>query len=190
MVTDLDALYVNFISGFELDLATAQLLHRGFRRFLYADLHSLFLGRLPDGTRIPQPLADPAAWFSCFDVVQLNDEELSQVGPDPLAVAALALGAGCRALCVTLGAQGAVVLTGSPVRSIRLAAQDSGLAPGESGDPTGCGDVLGAAAAGRLAAGASLEEAFREAVRLAARNLSARGASGLRDHLLGRLVAR
>jgi hypothetical protein len=119
-VADLDALYVNFISGFELDLPTAQLLRRGFPAFMYADFHSLFLGKLPDGTRVLQPLADPAAWFACFDVVQLNDEELSQVGPDPLAVAALALGAGCRALCVTLGSQGAVVLTGSPVRSIRF----------------------------------------------------------------------
>jgi hypothetical protein len=190
MVTDLDGLYVNFISGFELDLATAQLLRRGFPGFIYADLHSLFLGKLADGTRVLQPLADVAAWFACFDVVQLNDEELSQVGSDPLAVAALALGAGCRALCVTLAAQGAVVLTGSPVRSIRLPAGDAGLPPGDPGDPTGCGDVLGATAAARLLAGATLDQAFGEGVRLATRNLSGRGASGLRDHLLGRLATR
>jgi hypothetical protein len=190
MVTDLDALYVNFISGYEFDLPTAQLLRQGFPGFIYADFHSLFLGKLPDGTRVLQPLVDPAAWFACFDIVQLNDEELSQVGPDSLAVAAIALGAGCRALCVTLGSHGAVVLTGSPVRSIRLPPGDAGLAPGDPGDPTGCGDVLGAAAAARLLAGATIEEAFREGVRLAARNLSGRGASGLRDHLLGRLAAR
>jgi len=79
LVADLDALYVNFISGFELDLPTAQLLRRGFPGAMYADFHSLFLGKLPDGTRVLQPLADPAAWFACFDVVQLNDEELAQV---------------------------------------------------------------------------------------------------------------
>ncbi len=190
MLRDLDAVYVNFISGFELDLPTAQLLRRGFSGFIYADLHSLFLGRLPDGTRVLQPLPDPAAWFACFDVIQLNEDELSQVGPDPLAAAALALGAGCRALCVTMGRQGAVVLTGSPVRSIRIAAADAGLAPGAAGDPTGCGDVLGATAAARLLAGATLEEAFADGVRVAARNLAFRGATGLRDHLVGRLATR
>ena len=41
MVRDLDALYVNFISGFEMELGTAQALRQGFRGPIYADLHSL-----------------------------------------------------------------------------------------------------------------------------------------------------
>src|SRR5204862_543853 len=140
-VRDLDALYVNFISGYEMDLQTAQLLRRGFPRFLYADLHSLFLGKEPDGTRVPQPLPDAPAWFSCFDVVQLNEEELAQLGPDPLIVAAGALARGCQTLVVTLGPRGAAYFTGRPVRSARIA---SDPAPDSEGDPTGCGDVLGA----------------------------------------------
>ena len=88
MVRDLDAVYVNFISGFELELETAQFLRRGFDRFLYADLHSLFLAKEPDGTRVPRALPDAPAWFGCFDVVQLNEDELAQLGPDPLVVAA------------------------------------------------------------------------------------------------------
>src|SRR3989454_169248 len=51
LVHDLDALYVNFISGFEMSLETAQLLRRGFPQFIYADLHSLFLGKEPGGIR-------------------------------------------------------------------------------------------------------------------------------------------
>src|SRR5256885_14339098 len=92
----MDALYVNFISGYEMDLATAQLLRRGFPRFLYADLHSLFLGKEPDGTRVPRPLPDAPAWFGCFDTVQLNSDEMEQLGPDPLAVAAGAPAPGGR----------------------------------------------------------------------------------------------
>ena len=41
MVRDLDALYLNFISGFELALGTAQALRQGFRGPIYVDLHSL-----------------------------------------------------------------------------------------------------------------------------------------------------
>src|SRR2546422_4388585 len=83
LVADMDALYVNFISGYEMDLATAQLLRRGFPRFLYADLHSLFLGKEPDGTRVPQPLPNAPAWFGCFDIVQLNERsEERRVGKE------------------------------------------------------------------------------------------------------------
>jgi hypothetical protein len=184
MVRDLDALYVNFISGYELNLETAQLLRRGFPRFIYADLHSLFLGKEPDGTRVPQPLPQAPAWFGCFDAVQLNEDEMRELGDDSLATAADALGHGCRTLVVTLGSRGAAYFTGNPIRTARIPPDEA--APLE-GDPTGCGDVFGGAVAAGLVNGASLEEALREGGRLAGRNLAHRGATGLRDHLLGRL---
>jgi len=187
MLGDLDALYVNFISGFEMTLDTARMLRRGFPRFIYADLHSLFLARDADGLRTLQPLADGPGWFGCFDAVQLNEEEMGQLGPDPLAVAAGALSAGARLLCVTLGPRGAAYFTGTPVRTARIA-PDAGAGPPEDGDPTGCGDVFGATAAAALAQGAPVEDALRLAARRAARNVSHRGATGLRDHLLGRLA--
>ncbi|HVH67020.1 MAG TPA: PfkB family carbohydrate kinase [Gemmatimonadales bacterium] len=185
-VRDLDALYVNFISGYELSLETAQLMRRGFPRFLYADLHSLFLGKEPDGTRVPQPLPDAPAWFACFDMLQLNEDELHQLGADPFVVAAGALARGCRALVVTLGAQGAAYFTGTPVRTARIPADDGPLV---DGDPTGCGDVFGATVVASVLAGVDLEDALRLGTRMGARNVSHRGATGLRDHLRGKLSA-
>lgn len=187
LVQDLDALYVNFISGYELSLLTARLLRRGFSRFMYADLHSLFLGKEPDGTRTLQPLPDGPDWFGCFDVVQLNEDEMRQLGPDPLAAAAAALAQGCTTLCVTLGARGAAYFTGTPVRTARILPDDPGVSFG-AGDPTGCGDVLGAAACATLLSGQPIEDALRVGSRMAARNVTHRGATGLRDHLLGRLT--
>jgi sugar/nucleoside kinase (ribokinase family) len=58
----------------------------------------------------------------------------------------------------------------------------------ESADPTGCGDVFGAAACARLVAGDRLEDALRHATALAARNATFRGAGGLVRHLRGALV--
>ena len=185
MVRDLDALYVNFISGFELTLETAQLLRRGFPRFIYADLHSLFLGKEPDGTRVPQPLPQAPVWFGCFDAVQLNEDEMRELGDDPLATAAAALGQGCRTLCVTLGSRGAAYFTGSPIRTARIPPHDA--APLE-GDPTGCGDVFGAALCAHLLAGDETEPALRSAVDAASRNAAFRGARGLAQHLRGELV--
>jgi hypothetical protein len=185
LVGDLDALYVNFIAGWEMSLQTAQMLRHGFAGPIYADLHSLFLGRTADGTRVLQPLPEAGGWFACFDTVQLNEDEFGQLGPDPLGAAAAALAAGCRVLIVTLGAQGAVYFAGSPTRTARIPAP----APeGHDVDPTGCGDVFGAVTCAQVLAGAPVEAAIREGTRLATRNVSHRGATRLRDHLLGRLA--
>jgi hypothetical protein len=188
LVPDLDALYINFISGFELHLETAQLLRRGFAGFIYADLHSLFLGKEADGLRVPRALPQPSLWFSCFNVIQLNEDEMGQLGPDPFAIAADALRQGCTAVCVTLGGRGAAYFTGNPIRTERIAAPavHAPAFPRDT-DPTGCGDVFGGAAAAALVAGAPIAEAVRIGTQLGTRNLSHRGATGLRNHLMGKL---
>ncbi|MEO7986607.1 MAG: carbohydrate kinase family protein [Gemmatimonadales bacterium] len=186
MVRDLDAIYLNFISGFELCLGTAQALRRGFSGPIYADLHSLFLGMQQDGTRVLQPLPDATAWFSCFDVVQVNEDEMRELSPDPLTLSAQALGAGIDMLVVTLGPRGAayVAAPGSDVARTALipAAQVEAI------DPTGCGDVFGAAAFARLLAGDGVETALRHATAMAGRNASLRGAGGLSRALRGELL--
>ena len=188
LVRDLDALYVNFISGYELNLETARLLRRGFSKTIYADLHSLFLGKEPNGMRVARPLPDAAAWFESFNIVQLNEDEVTLVGPDPLAVAAGALAQGCTALCVTLGPRGAAYFTGNPIRTELLPVPV--MHPptfGQVTDPTGCGDVFGGAVVAALLGGASLPDAVRAGNQLGARNVTHRGATGLRDHLMGKL---
>ena len=63
---------------------------------IYADLHSLFLGMQHDGMRMLQPLPDAAAWFGCFDVVQLNEDEMRQLSPDPLSLPPRRSAPACR----------------------------------------------------------------------------------------------
>jgi pfkB family carbohydrate kinase len=242
MVRDLDAIYLNFISGFELALGTAQALRHGFRGPIYADLHSLFLGMQHDGMRVLQPLADPTAWFECFDVVQLNEDEMRQLSPDPLSLSAQALGAGTSLLVVTLGPKGAAYVAAPGFEGWRSDGRTGGRADGplpgagdrpqattaadpratrpsdqatagpsdrltvrpsdrltvrsaliparpvDAVDPTGCGDVFGAATCARLLAGDGVEDALRHATAMAARNATLRGAGGLSRHLRGELL--
>lgn len=186
MVRDLDALYVNFISGFEMCLGTAQALRHGFGGPIYADLHSLFLGMQHDGMRVLRPLPNAPSWFGCFDTIQLNEDEMGQLSGDPLALSAQALAEGARLLIVTLGSRGVayVAADGSgPVRTARVPAPYV-----DALDPTGCGDVFGASAFSRLLAGDGIEPALVHANRMAARNATFRGASGLAQHLRGELV--
>ncbi len=214
LLGDLDALYVNFISGFEMDLPTAQLMRQHFKGVMYGDLHSLLLAVQPGGLRTPRPLPNVAEWCRCFDILQVNEDEMALMAPDPMALAATALAAGVSCLCVTMGARG-VVYFASPdferLRDVRapgeaavggLARVASALAPIRTalvpaaplrgagpGDPTGCGDVWGATYFSRLLAGDKFTDAIRAAATAAARNVEHRGASGLAHHLRGELSA-
>jgi hypothetical protein len=199
----LDALYVNFISGFEMELEVAQLVRQHFRGPLYGDLHSLTLALQPDGLRTLQPMPNVADWCRCYDLVQVNEDELAMMAPDPMALAATALDVGVKSLCVTLGPRGVVYFAAPGFnRSSDLDARD-GLGrtlgairteriPAEpvrdaNGDPTGCGDVWGATYFSRLLGGDMFLVAMREANRAAARNFEHRGATGLAHHLRGEL---
>jgi hypothetical protein len=188
MVRDLDALYINFISGFEMCLGTAESLRRAFRGTIYADLHSLLLGMHGDGIRMLKPLPEAPSWFGCFDVIQVNEDEMRQLGPDPLTLAAGMLEAGVTALIVTLGPRGVVYVSGHSTGPARTALVPAPRSDGTL-DPTGCGDVFGAATFARLLAGEQLEAAIAVGAAAGARNAGFRGASGLSAHLRGELVA-
>jgi len=200
MVTDLDAVYVNFISGFELCLGTAEALRHGFAGPLYADLHSLFLGMGGDGMRALRPLPNAPTWFSFFDVIQLNEEEMAQLGGDPLPVAAEAIASGVSLLNITVGERGVVYVArpgfehlgdrhpqGAPA-SATIRIERLPAAAVDVNDPTGCGDVFGATCFARLLAGDDVAGALRAANLAGARNATFRGASGLAHHLRGGLV--
>lgn len=204
LLHDIDALYVNMISGFELDLETAQLLRQHYRGPVYCDLHSLFLAVQPSGLRTPQPLPNAAAWCRCFDFLQVNEEEMQLLAPDPMALAATALAEGVRCLTVTLGRRGVVYFAAPDFERLDLPRARGALgaaagtirtelippAPTRSlsgGDPTGCGDVWGATYFSRLVAGDKFTDAMRAAQLAAARNVEHRGATGLAHYLRGEL---
>lgn len=209
IVESVDALYINFISGFELELETAIALRAAFRGPIYADLHSLMLGVAPGGLRVPRPLESWREWLRCFDAVQVNEDELGTLAAawgDPWLFAADTVGDGPRLILVTLGERGAAYFAApgfedDPRRWRRPAvllpqpgpagAVHTRRVPPElqahEGDPTGCGDVWGASLFCALLGGSGLDGAMRHANRAAARNVLHRGATGLHLHLQGRI---
>jgi hypothetical protein len=201
LLHDLDALYINLISGFELDLETLQQIRRHYSGPIYLDMHSLLLGIHPDGTRFPRAIADPRAWFACADLLQVNEIEMSLMAPDAMALAATAMHAGVESLLVTLGKRGAVYFLAPGFERLadlgrpeaeRQGAVRTALVPADyvesPGDPTGCGDVFGATHFSRLLAGDSFAVALKAAIRAASRNVTFRGAGGLSAFLRGELL--
>jgi sugar/nucleoside kinase (ribokinase family) len=208
LVRDLDALYVNLISGFELDVETALLLRQHVRGPIYLDLHSMLLAVQPDGLRTPRTIPDAPLWCRTADVLQVNEDEMRLLAEDPMALAAVAMREGVRCLCVTLGSRGMVYVAApgyegidvahwgpseaprvsGPLGTVRTALVPAAPTRGDgAGDPTGCGDVWGATQFARLLAGDSFTDAIAAAHRAAARNVDHRGATGLSQYLRGSL---
>ena len=202
LLVGLDALYINMISGFELDLEVAQLIRQHFDGPIYCDLHSLLLAIQTNGMRVLQPLPNAPAWMRCFDFVQVNEDEMSMMAPDPMGLAAIAFANGVKTLAVTLGSRGVVYFAAPGFETIRDLHRDSLNQPSGAirtarvpakptrhgpGDPTGCGDVWGATYFSRLLAGDKLDAAIDRANEAAARNVDHRGATGLADYLRGEL---
>ena len=205
----LDALYINFLSGWELDLETAQLVRQQFAGPIHCDLHMMAMAVQPDGLRTPRPIPHVAEWCACFDFLQMNEAELATVAPDSMSLAATALAAGVSCLLVTLGKRGSVYVAAPGFDTIDELPPRGGLAtaprggtgplgavrtarvPAElvdaPGDPTGCGDVWGATYFSRMVAGDRLVDAMQAAGVAAARNVGHRGATGLAAHLRGEL---
>lgn len=199
-IAGLDALYVNFLSGFEMELETAERLRAGFGGPMYCDLHSLFLGCPGKGERQPRTLPEWERWAACFDTIQLNADELGEIGERGQTMEARIgriLSAGPGLVLVTLGDQGAVTAASAnfPADPLSWPAHRGASSPAEpasieshpaspgKGDPTGCGDVWGITCFASLLAGCAIPQAVSRAHAAALRKLSHRGATGLYEHL-------
>ena len=175
-----DALYVNLIAGWELDLACARRLGDAVSGPLYCDLHSLLLDRRADGVRERRAPDRWREWASCFDYLQMNREELRTLadadGSDPDELARDLVRGRPRAVFVTRGREGAGWYA---AEGDGAAAGRAGASPADGGDPTGCGDAWGAACMARLLEGRSPGEAAAAANRIASRNVRLEGGAAL-----------
>ena len=199
--SNLDALYVNFVSGWELDLDTAKRMRAAFQGPIYADLHMMLWVPQPNGLRALQPLPRAAEWLGCFDFVQVNEEEAAMLAGSFEELAANARREGVLCTAITLGSRGAICFAPRHLdlarisearanRAARTPALPALVAPrvvrtGAGIDPTGCGDVWGATFFSRLLLGDTPDGAMSVAHEVAGRNASWRGVTGLVDHLLG-----
>jgi len=80
LLRDMDAVIVNLITGFDVDLAALQEFRRHCGSLLLLDIHSRTLGMDASGKRFPRKPGDWVAWFDCADIIQLNEKEAQILG--------------------------------------------------------------------------------------------------------------
>jgi len=176
-----DFILLNYVSGYELDAACWRRLRRGAAP-IYADLHSLFLGRSRSGLRY---LRRPPAWrdrLRGLTHVQLNEVEAACLlgAKPPLRSAELArlrraaIRQAVQTLIVTQGERGAWFAPAPPARPAAVAAVG-----GRGREPTGCGDAFAAGFVAALLHGLGPRQALDAAVRCAGIKAQRRGTRGL-----------
>ncbi len=174
----LQALLLVFNSGFDLSLDAWHQVLRAARCPVWIDIHSLSLAKLVNTHRDYVALPEWRAWVRGAAFLQANRQEVAcMIGrPERWAeraeievLAAEAFGLGVRAVYVTMGKDGVLVLTPGGTRMIEAPQAAAAV------DTTGCGDVFAAAALKALVLGADPFEAASAGAALAARAVSAQG---------------
>ncbi len=161
---EMDAVIVNFITPKDIEMEALKSISMAFKKLMYGDIHSLLRRPSPGGEfRLVKSLRNWNIWASCFDILQLNHSELpSFIGFDIhdrneyRLASAMVLMAGPRCLNVTFGKSGSLLAyrEGGEVNFRELANP-----PHTPVDPTGCGDVFGAAFVSVILSGGTCVEA-------------------------------
>jgi sugar/nucleoside kinase (ribokinase family) len=191
---DLDALFVNMISGFDVTLEALEQIavwsdEFGFHTHL--DIHALSLGPLSQGDsefgggRKAQGLKDWERWIGCAHTIQLNELEADHIGePEFSGQVALLNEIGrfvtqsqlsrLNATILTRAAKGATIYDHRTDSTMNVSAP-----PVRVIDTTGSGDVFGAAFTFGMAEGRSIRSSVQRAIELATFNTQLSGVEAL-----------
>lgn len=190
----LDGWLWNLISGMEIDRETFLAVKSAFTGPIHLDLHSLCMEHHPGHARFPRVPPLWEEWVAGTTWLQINEIEAGllwdgtarPIDPrDEPKLAARIHALGPEGVLVTRGEEGAAYY-GADGQTLRLRPDPPGLPV----DPTGCGDVLGAAwFALRAIRGWAPREAFAGAVRAAAVAATVRGTRELRARLRAAEIA-
>ncbi len=172
-------LFISVInSGFDIELAAWRRVVAAAACPIWFDIHSLALTRVVGQTRRYRSLPEWPDWVSGVTYLQANLKEVASMlgeperlpGREDLAGFGLAVaGLGVQAVFLTMGKDGAMVLTSDGAR--RIGCREAGRVV----DTTGCGDIFCAGAAAMLAAGSAPAEAAAFGVELASEAVGVAG---------------
>lgn len=146
---DADGILINMVSGFDLTLETVDRIRMETRERgipIHLDVHSLTLGVDREAKRFRRPIPEWRRWCFGMNSIQMSEEEaaglMTEQYDEPAFLNQL-MSLMVNALLITRGSKGVTLVTQTDKK---LARHDiAGENVGAVVDPTGCGDVFGAA---------------------------------------------
>ena len=178
-----DGILINMISGFDITLETMDQIRmtvRPDKTPIHFDYHSLTLGINGNNERFRRPLENWRRWGFMLDTIQMNEEEIRGLSIDLMTeeqTAGHLLTLSVKGLLITRAARGVSLYTNDHKH---LKRQDiPGLSVDGNGEPTGCGDVFGAAFHYHFLKSSDLAAAAGFANRTAAAKVLLRGSDRL-----------
>ncbi len=174
----LDGLLLVFNSGFDLRLEDWRTIRAAAVCPVWIDIHSHSLAKIVGAHRDYVAIPEWRDWVRGADYLQANRQEAACMLGRPErwperdeieSLAGEAFGLGVRAMFVTMGKEGVLVLTPGEIRMIPSPQAQ------EAVDTTGCGDVFAAAAFKALIAGVGAFAATEAGAALASRAVSVKG---------------
>ena len=143
-------------SGFDIELSDWRKIAASAKIPVWLDIHSLPLSKELNVPRKYLPLTEGKKWIEGVSFIQVNEKEMSSMLGDPdkryseddaFAFGEEAFNLGVKAVFVTMGKEGVLVMTPEESKRIRSTEVKSVV------DTTGCGDVFCGGAAVKLAEG-------------------------------------
>ncbi|NIM59494.1 MAG: hypothetical protein GTO16_11220 [Candidatus Aminicenantes bacterium] len=165
-------------SGFDIKLSDWRKIVASAKIPLWLDIHSLPLSKELNVPREYLPLTEGKEWIEGVSFIQVNEKELFSMLGDPdkrysegdvLAFGKEAFNLGAKAVFVTLGKDGVLVMTPEEFKRIRSPEVKSIV------DTTGCGDVFCGGAVAKLAEGQDPFTAASCGLELATEAVSVKG---------------
>ncbi len=147
---DADGVLINMISGSDIALETLDYIRMETRDRsvpLHFDFHSLTLGIDEEFKRFRRPLTDWRRWCFMLNTVQMSEAEATGLTAERYDEATLInqlMPLMVSALLITRGERGVTVVT-QDIHKKLTRHEIPGVSVGATKDPTGCGDVFGAA---------------------------------------------
>jgi fructose-1-phosphate kinase PfkB-like protein len=165
-------------SGFDIELSDWRKIVASATIPVWLDIHSLPLSKELNVPRKYLPLKKGKEWIEGVSFIQVNEKELSSMLGDPdkryseedaLAFGKEAFNLGVKAVFITMGKEGILVMTPEESKRIRSTEAKSVV------DTTGCGDVFCGGAVVRLAEGQDPFTAASFGLELATEAVSIKG---------------
>jgi hypothetical protein len=169
---DTNGVLVNMVSGSDITLESLDHIRmntRDARIPIHFDFHSLTLGIDPQAKRFRRPLTDWRRWCFMLHSVQMSEEEaagLSAERYDEPSLINQLMPLMVQAMLITRGDRGATLITQDVHK--RLTRHEIPPVQVHTLDPTGCGDVFGAAYFSSVLAGMDHLQAATRANAIAA----------------------